>query len=56
VELQKLVVLREEARQRKDFTAADLFRQQLLAAGLEVKDTPDGSQWYYVRQGKEEDK
>ena len=26
VELQKLIVLREEARQRKDFTAADSFR------------------------------
>lgn len=40
-ELQNLVTQREEARQRKDFTAADSLRQQLLAAGLAVKDTPD---------------
>ena len=48
-ELQNLVIRREEARQRKDFEAADSLRQQLLAAGVVVKDTPEGSQWYYVR-------
>ena len=53
-ELQKLVVLREEARKRKDFAAADSLRQQLLAAGIAVKDTPEGSQWYSVRGGEEE--
>jgi cysteinyl-tRNA synthetase len=53
-ELQKLVVLREEARQRKDFAEADSLRQQLLAAGVAVKDTPDGTQWYSVRGGEEE--
>jgi len=53
-ELQKIVVLREEARKRKDFAAADSLRQQLLAAGIAVKDTPEGSQWYSVRIGEEE--
>jgi len=48
-ELQNLVIQREEARQRKDFEAADSLRQQLLVAGVVVKDTPEGSQWYYVR-------
>ena len=54
-ELQKLFVQREEARQRKDFAAADSIRDQLLAAGVAVKDTPEGLQWYYVRGGEEED-
>ena len=48
-ELQNLVIRREEARQRKDFEEADSLRQQLLAAGVVVKDTPEGFQWYYVR-------
>ena len=44
----------EPARQRKDYAAADSLRQQLLAAGVAVKDTPEGSQWYYVREGDDE--
>ncbi|GAH35492.1 unnamed protein product, partial [marine sediment metagenome] len=51
-DLHKLVVLREEARVRKDFAAADSIRDQLLAAGVAVKDTPEGTQWYYARDGK----
>lgn len=55
-ELQKLFVQREEARQRKDFAAADSIRDQLLAAGIAVKDTPEGTQWYYTRNGRDEAK
>ena len=51
-ELQKLVGLREEARQRKDFAAADSIRDQLLAAGVAVKDAPEGTQWYHARNGR----
>ena len=54
-ELQNLVIQREEARQRKDFKAADSLRQQLLAAGVVVKDTPEGFQWYFVRGGEGEE-
>jgi cysteinyl-tRNA synthetase len=53
-ELQELVNEREGARQRKDYAAADALRQQLLAAGVAVKDTPEGSQWYYIRERENE--
>ncbi len=36
---------REAARARKDFAAADEIRDQLLAAGVLVEDTPRGPRW-----------
>jgi cysteinyl-tRNA synthetase len=36
---------REAARARKDFAAADAIRDQLLAAGVLVEDTPRGPRW-----------
>jgi len=42
-EIQELVRQRDEARQSKDFSAADQIRQQLMAMGLEVMDTPEGT-------------
>jgi cysteinyl-tRNA synthetase len=36
---------REAARSRKDFAAADAIRDQLLAAGVLVEDTPRGPRW-----------
>jgi cysteinyl-tRNA synthetase len=36
---------RQDARARKDFTAADAVRDQLRAAGVEVEDTPQGPRW-----------
>lgn len=49
-DLRQLIELRQEARQRKDYAAADALREQLLAAGVIVKDTPQGPQWYYSRR------
>ena len=49
-ELRQLIEQRNEARDRKDFAAADALREQLLAAGVVVKDTPQGPQWYYSRK------
>jgi cysteinyl-tRNA synthetase len=40
-----LVSQRDEARARRDFTAADAIRHQLRDAGVEVEDTPSGSRW-----------
>jgi cysteinyl-tRNA synthetase len=34
--------IRQEARARKDFKAADALRDEILALGYEIKDTPEG--------------
>jgi cysteinyl-tRNA synthetase len=40
-----LLEQREQARQRRDFAAADLIRKQLDDAGVEVEDTSRGPRW-----------
>jgi cysteinyl-tRNA synthetase len=40
-----LLAEREEARRRRDFAAADRIRQQLVAEGILVEDTPEGPRW-----------
>ncbi|MDQ2709468.1 MAG: hypothetical protein M3Z25_18405 [Actinomycetota bacterium] len=40
-----LIEHRNAARAHHDFTAADALRDQLAAAGVEVRDGPDGSVW-----------
>ncbi|HEY6424498.1 MAG TPA: cysteine--tRNA ligase [Pseudonocardiaceae bacterium] len=40
-----LLTERTEARDRRDYPAADAVRERLLAAGIAVEDTPDGSVW-----------
>ncbi len=36
---------RRAARERKDFAQSDAIRDSLIAAGIDVKDTPTGVQW-----------
>jgi cysteinyl-tRNA synthetase len=43
--VQTLVDRRQQARVDKDFAAADLVRDQLRAAGIELEDTPTGARW-----------
>ena len=40
-----LLELRRRARDGKDYATSDWIRDQLSAAGVEVRDTPDGAQW-----------
>ena len=40
-----LVELRDQARESRDWGAADSLRDRLLAAGVEIRDTPEGTAW-----------
>jgi cyanophycinase-like exopeptidase len=40
-----LLELRGRARAARDYAASDLVRDRLTAAGVDVRDTPDGVQW-----------
>jgi hypothetical protein len=36
---------RDHARRNKDFATSDSIRDQLAAAGIEIRDTPEGQEW-----------
>jgi cysteinyl-tRNA synthetase len=40
-----LLLVREEARKRKDFAQGDLIRKRLSELGIEIQDTQDGAVW-----------
>jgi cysteinyl-tRNA synthetase len=50
-ELAALVSKREDARRRKDFAESDRIREELLAAGVVVEDTPSGTRWKLTKKG-----
>jgi hypothetical protein len=43
--VEALLRLRSRAREQRDFATSDQVRDALTAAGIEVRDTPDGPQW-----------
>ncbi len=43
--VEALLELRTRARTAKDYATSDVVRDRLVAAGVEVKDTPDGVTW-----------
>jgi cysteinyl-tRNA synthetase len=40
-----LIARRDDARKRKDFAEADALRAELAALGVEIMDTPRGTNW-----------
>jgi cysteinyl-tRNA synthetase len=46
--VQLLVDRREAARDAREWPAADAIRDGLVALGVQIRDTPDGTQWHLV--------
>jgi cyanophycinase-like exopeptidase len=47
--VEALLAVRTGARENKDFATSDLVRDRLVAAGVEVRDAPDGTSWILTR-------
>lgn len=47
--IQKLVDQRNLARQNKDWATSDQIRDELLAKGIILEDTPQGTRWHHVK-------
>ena len=47
--VEALLAVRAGARENKDFATSDLVRDRLVAAGVEVRDAPDGTSWTLTR-------
>jgi hypothetical protein len=43
--VEALLELRGHARAARDYALSDLVRDRLVAAGVEIRDTPDGAEW-----------
>src|SRR5579864_5106967 len=49
VDVDRLIQQRQGARDRRDFKRSDEIRQQLLAMGIQLDDTKDGTRWKRIR-------
>ncbi|HAA54413.1 MAG TPA: cysteine--tRNA ligase [Myxococcales bacterium] len=47
-DIEALIQARKDARTNRDFAKADEIRDQLAAAGIEIKDSPEGTTWKYA--------
>ena len=47
-ELQALLQERQEARDQKDWVRSDQLRDQLVKAGIQIKDASDGTEWSWI--------
>ena len=50
-----LIELRDRAREQGSWTLADTLRDRLTAAGIEVRDTPDGAVWLLAERASSPD-
>lgn len=49
IDVSRFIESRRDARERKDFAEADRIRDELLAQGIVLKDTPEGTTWEVKR-------
>ena len=49
--VEALLALRDAARKDRRFSDADFVRERLVECGVEVRDTPDGSEWLLASEG-----
>ena len=47
-EVEEFIKERDLARKRKDWLRADKIRDQLMAIGIRLVDTPDGTMWWRI--------
>ena len=45
VRVEALISARADAKERKDWSAADGIRDELIALGISIKDGPEGTTW-----------
>jgi cysteinyl-tRNA synthetase len=53
-EVEQFIQLRHEARKAKDFAGADRIREELAAKGIQLEDSPEGTQWRVEERRAEE--
>jgi len=46
--MQLLIDIRKDARDKKDFATSDKVRDELLKAGIQLKDGKDGTEWSFI--------
>jgi cysteinyl-tRNA synthetase len=44
-EIDRFMAARQDARKRRDFAEADRIRQELLAKGIVLEESPAGTRW-----------
>ena len=49
-DVERAIAERAEARQQRDFARADRVRDELVARGVEIFDTPQGTTWRLVKR------
>ncbi len=47
-QIEEMIAQRAEARKNRDFATADRIRDELKEAGVEIKDSPQGTTWKYL--------